>query len=123
MSKADRLLAEQRVARDLARAEFNRRLGRAKVDLAPPVLKRRIVAELQQTSLSVARQAIDIASDNRGVVAATVATLLVWLTRKPIVAGANKLSGRFKGGKSSPTDKLKLVVASYWRKLKEYADE
>jgi hypothetical protein len=122
MNKAH-LLAEQRIARDRARAEFKRRLGLAKEDLAPPVLKRRAIDELQQASLSVARQAIDIASDNRGIVAATVATLFVWLTRKPIWKGANKLSERFKSHESSPTEKLKALAVDYWHRLKEYADE
>ena len=122
MSKANRLLADQRAARDRARAEFNRQLAQAKIDLAPAVLKRRIAAEVQKTSLSVAHQAIDIASDSRGIVAATVAALVLWLARKPIMAGAGKLWQRAQAP-ATPRERIKHLIAPYWRKLKEYADE
>jgi hypothetical protein len=126
MSKSDRQLADQRAARNLARAEFNRRLAQARVDLAPAVLKRRAVAEAQRTALSAAHQAIDIANDSRGVVAATVAALMLWYTRRPIMAGAGKLLHRFqnrKAARRSLGDRIKLLTGTYWQRLKEYADE
>jgi len=126
MSTADPTLAERRAELKRARAEFKHRLGRAKVDLTPAELKRRIVAEAQRTALSAANQAVEIASDSRGVVAATGAALVLWLARKPILAGANALLDRFQTRKSVPEllgDRIKLVTADAWRKLKEYADE
>ncbi len=126
MSKPDPQLADTRAARDRARAEFQRRLTQAKVDLAPAVLKRRAITEAQRTSLAVAHQAIDIANDSRGVVAATVAALLLWLARKPIIARAAPLLRRFQTRKAAPRavgDRLKLLIDDYWHRLKEYADE
>lgn len=126
MSKPDPVLATQRAARDSARAVFNSRLAAAKVDLAPAELKRRVVAEAQRSTLSVAHQAIEIANDSRGVVAATVAALALWLARKPIMAGAARLTHRFRTRKTMPrrvADQAKLLLDGYWRRLKEYADE
>jgi len=126
MRKADPTLVERRTALLRARAEFRHRLGRAKVDLAPAELRRRVVAEAQRTALSAAHQAVEIASDSRGVVAATGAALVMWVARKPIFAGANALLDRFQTHKSVPRsigDRIKRVTADAWRKLKEYADE
>lgn len=125
MSKPD-LLAAQRAARLLARADFTRQLAQAKVDLAPTALKRRVIAEAQRTSLSVAQQAIEIANDSRGIVAATAGVLALWLARKPIMANAGKLVLRYRTRKSAPRavgERIKLAMNDYWHRLKEYADE
>lgn len=126
MSKPAPQLASQRAARDRARADFQRRLGVARVDLAPEVLKRRALAEAQRTSLAVAHQAIDIANDSRGVVAATVAAIVLWFTRKPITAGARRLIYRLRTRKTLSRkigDRVKLVSDNYWRRFKEYAND
>ncbi|MDP9057025.1 MAG: hypothetical protein M3N34_06835 [Pseudomonadota bacterium] len=126
MIRSDPRLAERRATLKRARAEFRHRLGRAKVDLAPAELKRRVTAEAQRTALSAAHQAMEIAGDSRGVVAATAAALMLWVARKPIFAGANALLDRFTMRKSVPErigDRIKLVTANAWRRLKEYADE
>lgn len=126
MSKPDPTLVEHRAARNRARDEFNRQLAQARADLAPTMLKRRVLAEAQRTTLSVAQQAIEIANDSRGVVAATVAALALWLTRKPIMAEAGKLLHRYRTRNAKPEllgDRVKLVVADYWQRLKEYAHE
>ncbi len=129
MSKPDPALAEQRAARNRARAEFSRRLAVAKADLAPAALKRRVIAEAQQTTLSVAQQAIEIANDSRGVVAATVAALLLWLARKPVMASASHWLHRYRTRKALNTfgksigNRFKRLIDDSWRRLKEYADE
>ena len=122
MSNADRDLADKLAARDRARAEFKRRLTLAKVDLAPAVVKRRAVAEVRQTAISVSKQTLEIAGEYPGIIAATVTALLLWLTRKPLAAGAIRLAGRFQRPRS-PIDRLKLLMADTYRKLKEYAYE
>ena len=76
--------------------------------------------------MSAAQQAIEIANDSRGVVAATGTALVLWLARKPILAGANTLLARYQTRKSVTKTlghRVKLLKADYWRKLKEYADE
>jgi hypothetical protein len=125
MTKLDPQLDEQRAARDRARAEFSRRLASAKVDLAPAALKRRVVAEAQQTALSAAQQAIEIANDSRGVVAATASVLMLWLARKPIMAGAGKVFQRYQTRKAAKSvgGRAKLLMDDFWRRFKEYADE
>lgn len=125
MSKSDPRLANCRAARNRARTEFKRQLGLAKVDLAPTMLKRRVIAEAQRSALSVTYQAIDIANDSRGVAAATGAALVMWLARKPIFAGANTLFNRFQNRHTPKSigDRIKLLKAEYWRKLKDYADD
>lgn len=126
MSTSDPIFADRRAAMKRARADLKYRLARAKVDLAPAQLKRRVVAETQRTALSAAQQAIDIAGDNRGVVAATGTALVLWVARKPIFAGAKALLNRFQTRKSLPEvvrDRIRLLTADSWRKLKEYADD
>jgi len=126
MSKPDPLLAERRATRNRARAEFAQRLTQARFDLAPAVLKRRAIAEAQRTGLSVAHQAIDIANDSRGVVAATVSALLLWLARKPILSGAGALLHRFNARKPAPQtlgERMRRLATHYWHRLKDYADD
>jgi hypothetical protein len=126
MSNSVPQLAEKRAARTRARAEFQRRIGIAKVDLAPAVLKRRAVTEAQRKTMSVAHQAIDIANDSRGIVAATVAALLLWLARKPIMGGANRAFNRFqmrRAASKTLSGRMRLLADGYWQKLKDYADD
>lgn len=118
-------LANQRAARNRTRADFNLLLTRARVDLAPAVLKRRAIAEAQRTSLAATQQAVEIANDSRGVVAATAAALVLWLSRKPIAAGATSLLRRFQTRKSPARragNRIKLAIDDYWHRLKDYAD-
>ena len=117
-------LNAERAARDRARAEFKRRLGLAKVDLAPAVLKRRAIGEAQRTALSATRQAVDIANDSRGIVAATVAVIVLWLTRKPLGRTTNRLISRWRTRKSLRRRLEKRagrVTHTYWQRLKDYA--
>ena len=84
MSKAEDRFAEVRAARDAARDAFDRQLARARTDLQPAAIRKRIVADARHKAMEVATEAIEIANDSRGVVIATGAALALWLARKPI---------------------------------------
>lgn len=96
MNAAERRLAEIREARDAARDTFERRLGRAKVDLKPAAIKQRVVDDARHKAMELATEAIEIANDSRGVVIATGAALALWLARKPLGQAAFKLYAQWK---------------------------
>ena len=98
-SEAERNLARQRAARDTARARFAARVESLRGDLAPEKLAARLVDDLTYKSRGIVGQALEIASDNRGVVVGTVAALAVWAGRRPMGCGLAKLAGRFARGK------------------------
>jgi hypothetical protein len=83
MSKPD--LASLRRARRLARI----RLGHSIKDLSqltkPGALKQRVLAEVEQQAREATWRAIEVASDQRGVVVGMVSLVALWLARKPLV--------------------------------------
>lgn len=64
---------------------FEGRLAQVKEDLAARSIKGRIVAKAKDDALAVADEAIAVAKDNKGLVAATIAALLAWIFREPLV--------------------------------------
>ena len=114
MSKraAEEALARQRALREEARAGFVHRVERLRGQLSPEALATRVVDDITYKTRGVVGQAIEIDSDNRGVLIGTLsalgAALGVWAARKPIGRGVlgfgSKLSGKLGarlGGKLS----------------------
>lgn len=97
-TEAERNLARQREARDKARAGFATRVEKLRGNLAPDALAARVIDDLTYKSRGIVGQALEIASDNRGVVVGTVAALAMWAARRPmgrgLVALANRITGR-----------------------------
>ena len=122
MGKLDRLLAEQRAARDEARAELGRLLDHAKRDLAPATLGRRLMSEVRHAVALAATTAGEAANDNRGLLGAVAAAALVWLARKPLFSGLTALAGRYRAPRR-PAGNLRALGARLWQKLKDYADD
>ena len=91
MSALDPRLAASRMTRDAARNTFSHSLSRVKADLDPATLTARVKAEVAVRSRDAARQAMDIAGDNRGIVVGAASALLLVLARRPIVGGLLKL--------------------------------
>jgi hypothetical protein len=79
MSAAEEKLAQLRAARDAARAEFLEHSGRIR-DLAKPgELSRRITRDVQVQGRKALSQAMEIAADERGVLAGTLTALMLWM--------------------------------------------
>lgn len=74
-----------RANRTAAWALFEGRLAQVKADLAARGIKARIVAKAKDDALAVADEAIAVAKDNKGLVAASVGALLAWAFRAPLL--------------------------------------
>lgn len=86
MSTADRRLEEAREARDLARAAFDAQLQRVRGDPEEESIGGRIARRLGDDARSAFDDAVDIASESKGIVAGTIAALALWFLRNPIIA-------------------------------------
>ena len=93
-SEAERNLARQREARDKARAGFSNRVEQLRGQLAPDKLAARVIDDLTYKSRGIVGQAIEIASDNRGIAVGTLAALAVWAGRRPVGRGIAALAHR-----------------------------
>lgn len=74
-----------RANRKAAWSLFEGRLAQVKEDLAARGIKGRIVAKAKEDALAVADEAVAVAKDNKGLVAATIAALLAWMFREPLL--------------------------------------
>lgn len=86
MSEAERQLAEDRAMRKQARGLFEARLEQVKADYAARGIGGRIKAKLTDQVFDAADHAIDVARENKGVIAATAGALAVWLFRAPLLS-------------------------------------
>ena len=75
MSRADDQLTQLRAARDEARARLTRRIEQTRELATPAGLTRRLQRDLTAKARSAMVQAIEIAGDNRGIVAATASAV------------------------------------------------
>lgn len=118
MSPAEEHLAQLRAARDAARAEFLDR-GKRIRDLAKPgELRRRVVNDVQVQGRKALSQAMEIAADERGILAGTLTAMMLWMARKQVVAKAvewapkaKPLFARARDWGKTVLDKVKANVA------------
>jgi hypothetical protein len=83
-------MEQARQARNIARASFDGDLAQVKADLAARGVGGRIADKASDTATQVLADAIEIADNNRAVVAGTIAALGLWFMRRPII----RLAGR-----------------------------
>lgn len=83
-----------RANRKAAWSLFEGRLAQVKADLAARGIKDRIAGKAKDDALAIADEALAVAKDNKGLVAATIAALLAWAFRGPLVALATTRMGR-----------------------------
>lgn len=74
-----------RANRKAAWSLFEGRLAQVKEDLAARSIKGRIIAKAKDDALAVADEAVAVAKDNKGLVAATIAALVAWMFREPLL--------------------------------------
>lgn len=87
-------LSELKAARDAARKRLTERVGRLKSDAAPGGIAKRAMDDIAYRSSIGARHLIEIANDNRGIVAGTVTALALWLAREPLGLALSALGDR-----------------------------
>lgn len=91
MSKAARQLAEARAARDGARAEYDASLAQLRGDPAHQTIGERVSDRLKDDARAALDQALDVASESKGIIAGTIAALALWFLRHPIIAWADEM--------------------------------
>ena len=79
-----------RATRDTARAAFDARLAGVKQDLAARSVGGRIADKAADEALQAIELARDVAEQNKGVIAGTLAALVLWFLRRPLLEGADK---------------------------------
>jgi hypothetical protein len=94
LTSAEESLALHRAERDAARAGLLARIERLRGDLKPDAIAGRVIDDLTYKARDVAGQAMEIATDNRGIVVGTVAALAMWAARRPLGRGLQNLARR-----------------------------
>lgn len=82
---------QARVARDKARAAFDARLKQVKADLSARGIGERVADRIGGEAIDIIDYAADVARDSKGIIAGTLAALVLWLFRNPIIAWAEGL--------------------------------
>lgn len=103
---AEESLAALRAARDAARADLLARVEAVKPLTKPKVLGQRLRADVEIHSRNALHQAMEIAADNRGVMAGTLTALLLWAARKPLFRKATEMAPKAAPLVQKTVDKL-----------------
>ena len=93
MSDLEQRLAEDKALRDAALALFKADLALVRADLDERGLAARIKDRVGESTMEVLDDAVDIAEDNKGKVAAGIAAVILWFARGPILDAVGRLIG------------------------------
>jgi len=107
MTEDEKLLAEDRALRNSARAVFNARREKIKAALSDRPVGSRIADEAIDRTRVAAGHAVKVADENRLVVAGTLAAVVLWFLRKPLISSARRLVQREERGE----------LAAAWQRL------
>ncbi len=91
MSDAADRLAKDRTTREAALLAFNANLAQVRTDLEARGIGGRIADQASMEVRAGIDEALAIADDNKGIVAATIAALALWFLRIPLIAGLRSL--------------------------------
>jgi len=89
---AQRVLSE-RSLRNAARSTFDQRLAQVRQDIEARGIGGRIADKVGGDARDMLDEAVEVADQNRGVVAGTIVALLLWFFRNPIMAWAETVLG------------------------------
>ena len=81
----ERNMREDRLMRDAARALVDADIANLRADLAGRSIGTRIKDRLGEGASDVLDEAVAVAEDNKGVVAALVGAIVLWFARHPIM--------------------------------------
>lgn len=91
MSAAESRLRTTRAARYAAKAEFDERLAIVKTDIESRGVGSRVADKLTEEAKSAAGQALEVAEDSKGIIAGTIALLVLWMMRNSILGWVGAL--------------------------------
>jgi hypothetical protein len=74
-----------RAVRDNARVQFDSSLEQVKSDFGARSLGSRITSKVTEDTRAAAVYALDVARDNKGIVVGTLAAVVLWFFRNPII--------------------------------------
>lgn len=86
MGKLSAQVFAQRALRNEARAQFDARLAGVKQDLDARGIGGRIADRVADEAVEAVEAAIELADENRGLLAGSIAALAIWLLRNPIIS-------------------------------------
>ena len=78
-------MIEDRYLRDSARALFDADIQNVKADLAHKSVGTRFVDRAREGAIDIYEEAVDMADDHKGALAAVIAAVGVWFARHPIM--------------------------------------
>ena len=93
MNDLEHRLAEDKALRDAALALFKADLALVRADLDERGLAARLKDRVGESTMEVLDDAVDIAEDNKGKVAAGIAAIILWFARGPILDALGRLIG------------------------------
>lgn len=79
-------LREDRALRDAALALLKADVAHLRADLAGKSMGERFMDRISEGAVDVFDEAVEVANNNRGVLATLIAAVLVWFARNPIMA-------------------------------------
>jgi hypothetical protein len=82
-------LSAARTAHAVARQTFDAQLAQVRADLEARGIGGRIADTIGETAATVMDEAVDVANENRLVIAGTLAALTAWFLRRPIIRFAS----------------------------------
>src|SRR5688500_2031894 len=121
MSEVERKFREDRALRNAAHALVKAQLGQVKTDLAVKGIGQRIADTATDGVKRAADHSLEVAGSHRGIVAGTLAALLLWLFRNPLIAGGKRLWETYRPGADEEPEVVDEPVAGaepWWRRLR-----
>lgn len=79
-------MLEDKYLRDSARALVEADIQHLKTDLSHKSIGARIMDRAKEGAVDLYEEAVDVAEDNKGALAALVAAIVVWFARNPILS-------------------------------------
>lgn len=85
-SAAEQLVKTERANRDAARARLDADIERIRSDIEQRGIGGRIADEASAKAMAALDEASQVASESKGVIGGTIALLVLWFFRKPIIS-------------------------------------
>lgn len=85
MSDRRTRMLEDKYLRDSAKALVTADIDNLKADFAQKSLGERALDRVTEGAMDIYEEAIDVAEDNKGALAALIAAVVVWFARNPIL--------------------------------------
>lgn len=123
MSDPGLRLAKDRAAREAALAVFNANLAQVRADFVARGIGGRIADKAGKEVRAGFDEALAIADDNKGIVAATIAALTLWLLRHPLIEALQSLLEDGKDVSAANPAKVQKAVLVSQNKLRRKPKE